>query len=174
MLTIRSAFGTPAAWDFWSRMGIKWMVDALASGDSKKIENEMQSQFMQSWDDAAGKARTSKAKVAAKKDGAKVRHSLALAAGVDYCADTLLIGCLMQSAVCCMSYPLCLRCNVCVLVVAVLHSMWRHKPGMQQLVPPAATSPCVIPSPALHVARMSLPCRCRCFCCCPLHCTGLR
>jgi hypothetical protein len=72
MLTIRSAFGTPAAWDFWSRMGIKWMEDALASGDAKKIETEMQSQFAAAWNDAAGNARTAKAKVAAKKDGMKV------------------------------------------------------------------------------------------------------
>jgi hypothetical protein len=80
MLTIRSAFGTAAAWDFWSRMGVKWMEDALASGDAKKIETEMLSQFAAAWKEAAGKAKTAKAKVAAKKDGFKVNSFCGLRA----------------------------------------------------------------------------------------------
>jgi hypothetical protein len=72
MLTIRSAFGTPAAWEFWSRMGFEAMEKALATGNAKKIEAALQSQFVGAWSAAASQARTSKAKVAAKKDGSKV------------------------------------------------------------------------------------------------------
>jgi hypothetical protein len=72
MLTIRSAFGTPAGWDLWSRMGSKEMEKALASGDDKKIEAALQAQFVAAWGAAAGKARSNKAKVVAKKDGSKV------------------------------------------------------------------------------------------------------
>lgn len=73
MLTIRSAFGTPAAWEFWAGMGREQMEKALASGDAKKVETTLQSMFVGQWSAAAGQARTNKAKVAAKKDSYKVR-----------------------------------------------------------------------------------------------------
>jgi hypothetical protein len=68
-------------------MGSKEMEKALASGDDKKIEAALQAQFVAAWGAAAGKARSNKAKVAAKKDGAKVG------------GEAVLIGCVLACAI---------------------------------------------------------------------------
>uniref|UniRef100_A0A383VGR8 UDP-glucose:glycoprotein glucosyltransferase n=1 Tax=Tetradesmus obliquus TaxID=3088 RepID=A0A383VGR8_TETOB len=81
MLTIRSAFGTPAAWEFWAGMGREQMEKALASGDAKKVETTLQSMFVGQWSAAAGQARTNKAKVAAKKDSYKAWEELKSGSG---------------------------------------------------------------------------------------------
>ncbi|WIA20770.1 hypothetical protein OEZ85_005134 [Tetradesmus obliquus] len=81
MLTIRSAFGTPAAWEFWAGMGREQMETALASGDAKEVETTLQSMFVGQWSAAAGQARTNKAKVAAKKDSYKAWEELKSGSG---------------------------------------------------------------------------------------------
>lgn len=103
MLTIKSAFGVPAAWEFWMRMGHPVVEQLLAGGKQSKIDAEFKSAFISAWTEAAKSPKTSKAKVAAKKDGIKVwcaagivpssgswAWKLARVRGFDYGSDFLL------------------------------------------------------------------------------------
>lgn len=71
-LTLKSALGVPAAWDFWKRLSDPKPAGTLAKGDAKATEKLLKSTFADAWTAAAPNAKTKKAKLAAKKTPAQV------------------------------------------------------------------------------------------------------
>lgn len=71
-LTLKSSLGAASAWDFWQRLADTSAQTTLLKGEAKATEKLLKTTFADAWTAAAPKAKTKKAKLAAKKTPAQV------------------------------------------------------------------------------------------------------